>query len=160
MSNNHTFVVTGPIVIAADHNGVALKSLIASRLRSAGLAVQDQGTNDPETVVDYPPLCARLCEEVTSARAQYGIFVGGTGQGEVIACNKIKGVRAGGCHNTLTAEVSRGHNNANVLVIGSKLLDPDEAWRVVETWLSTPFKGGRHAERVAMIEKIEEASGR
>ncbi|MGC8512838.1 MAG: RpiB/LacA/LacB family sugar-phosphate isomerase [Acidimicrobiales bacterium] len=156
MSNNHTFAVTGPVAVAADHNGVELKALIVSHLLNAGIAVDDLGTDDPDSVVDYPPLCAKLCRHVTSAKAQYGIFIGGTGQGEVIACNKIKGIRAGGCHNTLTAEVSRGNNDANVLVIGSKLLGPAQAWDVVETWLSTTFKGGRHAERLAMIEKIEQ----
>jgi len=155
MSNNHTFAIVGPVAVAADHNGVELKALIANRLRFAHVTVDDLGTDDPDTVVDYPPLCAQLGRQVTSAKAQYGIFFGGTGQGEVIACNKIKGIRAGGCHNVLTAEVSRGHNDANVLVIGSKLLEPEEAWKVVETWLSTPFKGGRHANRVAMIEMIE-----
>ncbi len=155
MSNNHTFAVAGPVAVAADHNGVELKALIVSRLRDAGVTVDDLGTDDPEVVVDYPPLCVKLCRHVTSAKAQYGIFVGGTGQGEVIVCNKVKGIRAGGCHNTLTAEISRGNNNANVLVIGSKLLEPAQAWNVVDTWLSTTFKGGRHAERLAMIERIE-----
>lgn len=155
MSDNHTFAVDGPVAVAADHNGVELKALIADRLRCEGVSVDDLGTNDPDTVVDYPILCAQLCRHVTSSRARYGIFIGGTGQGEVIACNKIQGIRAGGCHNILTAEVSRGHNDANVLVIGSKLLGPEDAWSVVDTWLSTPFKGGRHAQRLAMIEAIE-----
>ena len=143
------------IAIAGDHNGVGLKAAIGQWLSASGHTVADLGVHDPAVTVDYPPICVELCREVSSSRAVYGIFVGGTGQGEVIACNKIRGIRAGGCHNLLTAEISRGHNDANVLVLGSKLLDAPEAVAIVDRWLSTPFKGGSHAARLEMIEAIE-----
>ena len=143
------------VALAGDHNGVQVKAAIVDWLTAAGVTVTDLGVHDPAATVDYPPLCVELCREVTSGRSRFGIFVGGTGQGEVIACNKIRGIRAGGCHNLLTAEISRGHNDANVLVLGSKLMDTSEALAVVGKWLTTPFKGGRHADRLAMIDEIE-----
>ena len=161
MSYNNTFETVmriGPanaLAVACDHNGVEVKAAIVDWLTASGVTVTDLGVNDPAATVDYPPLCVELCREVTSGRSRFGIFVGGTGQGEVIACNKIRGIRAGACHNLLTAEISRGHNDANVLVLGSKLMDAPEALAVVGTWLSTPFKGGRHADRLAMIDEIE-----
>ncbi len=143
------------VAIAADHNGVALKTRIVEVLRAQGHDVDDRGADGSEGVVDYPPLCEDVCRRVVAGTADRGIVVGGSGQGEVIACNKISGIRAGLCPDVWHAEISRGNNDANVLVLGAKVIDPALAEQVVDTWLSTPFKGAEHARRVAMIAELE-----
>lgn len=142
------------IAIAADHNGVALKSHLVAHLQERGHAVDDRGTHGDETV-DYPAICEDLCREVLEGRADRAIMIGGSGSGEQIACNKIRGIRAGLCHDEFTAEISAGHNDANVLILGAKMSTPTMAERIVERWLSTPFKGGRHQERVEQITRLE-----
>ena len=143
------------IAIAADHNGVLLKAGLVAALQRDGHEVDDRGAASHEEVVDYPPLCADVCRRVVEGRADAGIVIGGSGQGEVIACNKIAGIRAGLCPDVWHAEISRGNNDANVLVLGAKVIEPDAARRVVAAWLTTPFKGGVHARRVAMIQALE-----
>jgi ribose 5-phosphate isomerase B len=143
------------IAVAADHNGVALKARLISRLVAAGHTVDDRGTDGSAGVVDYPPLCEDVCRRVADGRADRAIVVGGSGQGEVIACNKIPGIRAGLCPDVWHAEISRGNNDANVLVLGAKVIDPALAEQVLHTWLTTPFKGAEHARRVAMIAQLE-----
>ena len=142
------------IAVAADHNGVALKARLVEVLRTGGHEVADRGAHAHD-VVDYPPLCEDVCRRVADGRADRGLIVGGSGQGEVIACNKIPGIRAGLCPDVWHAEISRGNNDANVLVIGAKVIDPALAEQVLQTWLTTPFKGAEHARRIAMIEKLE-----
>jgi ribose 5-phosphate isomerase B len=142
------------IAIAADHNGVALKARLVEVLRAGGHEVDDRGAHGHD-VVDYPPLCEDVCRRVVDGRADRAIVVGGSGQGEVIACNKIAGIRAGLCPDVWHAEISRGNNDANVLVLGAKAIHPDLAEQVVTTWLTTPFKGAEHARRVAMIAELE-----
>jgi ribose 5-phosphate isomerase B len=142
------------IAIAADHNGVALKARLVEVLRAGGHEVDDRGTSGHD-VVDYPPLCEDVCRRVADGRADRAIVVGGSGQGEVIACNKIPGIRAGLCPDVWHAEISRGNNDANVLVLGAKVIDPERAEQVLEAWLTTPFKGDVHARRVAMIAALE-----
>jgi ribose 5-phosphate isomerase B len=142
------------IAIAADHNGVVLKARLIGVLRAQGHEVDDRGSGDHE-VVDYPPLCEDVCRRVVAGTADRGIVVGGSGQGEVIACNKIRGIRACLCPDVWHAEISRGNNDANVLVLGAKVIDPALAEQVLDTWLTTPFKGAEHARRVAMIETLE-----
>ena len=142
------------IAIAADHNGVALKARLVEVLRAGGHEVDDRGTSGHD-VVDYPPLCEDVCRRVVDGRADRAIVVGGSGQGEVIACNKIPGIRAGLCPDVWHAEISRGNNDANVLVLGAKVIDPERAEQVLEAWLTTPFKGDVHARRVAMIAALE-----
>jgi ribose 5-phosphate isomerase B len=142
------------IAIAADHNGVALKARLVEVLRAGGHEVEDRGTSGHD-VVDYPPLCEDVCRRVADGRADRAIVVGGSGQGEVIACNKIPGIRAGLCPDVWHAEISRGNNDANVLVLGAKVIDPERAEQVLEAWLTTPFKGDVHARRVAMIAALE-----
>lgn len=143
------------ITIAADHNGVALKARLVETLRTGGHEVDDRGADTHEELVDYPPLCEDACRRVVDGRADRAIVVGGSGQGEVIACNKIRGIRAGLCPDVWHAEISRGNNDANVLVLGAKVIDAEDAERVVAAWLSTPFKGDVHARRVAMITALE-----
>jgi ribose 5-phosphate isomerase B len=140
--------------IAADHNGVALKEQLTAWLVARGHEVDDRGTHG-DAVVDYPALCADVGRRVVAGTADSGIVVGGSGQGEVIACNKIRGVRAGLCHTRFATEISRGNNDANVLVLGAKVITPAEAEEVLELWLSTPFKGGRHQDRLDQIAELE-----
>ncbi len=142
------------IAIAADHNGVALKARLVELLQDAGHEVDDRGAHGHD-VVDYPPLCEDVCRRVVDGRADRAIVVGGSGQGEVIACNKIRGIRAGLCPDVWHAEISRGNNDANVLVLGAKVIDAERAELVLATWLTTPFKGDVHARRVAMIAALE-----
>ena len=114
------------IVIAADHNGVALKQRLIRRLAADGHEVTDLGPAEDE-VVDYPPICAALGRQVAAGAADRGIMVGGTGSGEQMACNKVPGVRAGVCHELFTTEIARAHNDANVLILGAKIVAPDLA---------------------------------
>jgi ribose 5-phosphate isomerase B len=142
------------IAIAADHNGVPLKAHLIGWLTGRGHDVDDRGTNSAETV-DYPLLCADIGRQVAGGRADRGIVIGGTGAGELIACNKIAGVRAGLCHELFTTEISRAHNDSNVMVIGAMIVAPRLAERITETWLSTPFAGGRHQRRLDQIADLE-----
>ena len=142
------------IAIAADHNGVALKAQLTDWLKEHGHEVDDRGTNGTETV-DYPPLCADVCRQVVEGPADRGLVIGGSGLGETIACNKIRGVRAGLCHDVWSAGISRGNNDANVLVLAAKVLEPESAEQVLATWLDTPFKGGVHRRRLDQIAALE-----
>jgi ribose 5-phosphate isomerase B len=142
------------IAIAADHNGLSLKAHLAGWLTEQGHAVEDRGTHDAETV-DYPPLCADVGHLVASAGVDRGIVIGGSGSGEQIACNKITGVRAGLCHDLFTTQIARAHNDANVLVLGAKVIAPALAEAITELWLTTPFKGGRHQRRLDQIAALE-----
>ena len=142
------------IALAADHNGVALKARLVEVLRAGGHEVDDRGAHGHD-VVDYPPLCEDACRRVADGHADRAIVVGGSGQGEVIACNKIAGIRAGLCPDVWHAEISRGNNDANVLVLGAKVIDADRALSVLDAWLTTPFKGDVHARRVEMITALE-----
>lgn len=142
------------IAIAADHNGIALKSRLVQRLTAQGHAVDDRGAHGTDTV-DYPPLCSDVAREVVEGRADRGIVVGGSGSGEHIACNKIRGIRAGLAHDRFTTEISRAHNDANVLVIGAKVISPELAEELADLWLGTEFKGGRHQQRLDQIAALE-----
>ena len=142
------------IVIAADHNGVALKAHLIAWLTSHGHEVDDRGTNGEETV-DYPPLCADVGHRVAGGDADRGIVIGGSGSGEQIACNKIPGVRAGLCHDLYITRIARTNNDANVLVMGAKVIAPALAEVITETWLSTSFTGGRHQRRLDQIAALE-----
>jgi ribose 5-phosphate isomerase B len=143
------------VVIAADHNGVLLKSRLANWLMARGHLVDDLGTHTTD-IVDYPPLCAEVGRQVAAGHDDLGIVIGGSGQGEVIACNKIRGVRAGLAYSRFAVEISRGNNDANVMVLGTKVLGGDEAEELLALWLGTPFKGGVHAARVAQISALEQ----
>jgi ribose 5-phosphate isomerase B len=143
------------VALAADHNGVLLKSRLAGWLTGRGHTVTDAGGHDPEEVVDYPPLCAAVSRMVASGTADLAIVIGGSGQGEVIACNKVRGVRAGLAYSPFAVRISRGNNDANVMVIGTKVVSDSDAMALVELWLDTPFNGGRHQDRVDQITALE-----
>jgi ribose 5-phosphate isomerase B len=143
------------IAIAADHNGVVLKARLVEVLRAAGHEVDDRGAHAHDEVVDYPPLCEDVSRRVVDGRADRGVVVGGSGQGEVIACNKVPGIRAGLCPDVWHAQISRGNNDANVLVLGAKVIDAERAEQVLDAWLTTPFKGAEHARRIEMIAALD-----
>jgi ribose 5-phosphate isomerase B len=143
------------VALAADHNGVAAKALLATKLTELGRTVVDLGAADPAETVDYPPLCEKLCRTVLAGDADFGIVLGGSGSGEQVACNKIAGIRAGLGHDRFTAEISRAHNDANVLVLGTKVVSTDYVLEICERWLNTPFKGGRHQQRLDQIAVLE-----
>ena len=143
------------IAIAADHNGVELKRRLAEWLTGQGHEVDDRGAHDADAVVDYPPLCVDLAGRVLSGAADRGIVIGGTGGGEAIASNKIRGIRAGQCHTPFLAQISSAHNKTNVLVLGAKVITPEQAVEITSVWLSTPFKGERHQHRLDQIAALE-----
>jgi ribose 5-phosphate isomerase B len=143
------------IAITADHNGVDLKNRLAACLAERGHEVDDRAAHVGAEIVDYPPLCEDVCRQVLDGRADYAIVIGGGGSGETIACNKLGGVRAVLCHSVWGAEIGRGNNDGNVLVVGAKVIDATLAEQIVEAWLATPFKGAEHARRLAMIAALE-----
>jgi ribose 5-phosphate isomerase B len=142
------------VVIAADHAGFVLKQHLIPWLRDEGHEVIDLGT-DSESPVDYPPLCAAAARTVTAGRADVGVVLGGSGQGEQIAANKVTGARAALCHDDWMAEMARRHNDANVIAMGARVIASDRAEHILRTFLATSFDGGRHARRVALIDEIE-----
>jgi ribose 5-phosphate isomerase B len=143
------------IAIGGDHRGVDAKARLVGTLKELGHEVVDVGTNAPESV-DYPDYAADVARRVGKGEVDRGILVCGTGIGMCIAANKVRGVRAAPCHDVITAEMSRRHNDANVLCLSSDLTGEELMDRMVRTWLETPFDGGRHARRVDKISKIEQ----
>ena len=142
------------IAVGADHAGFGLKEELKAFLIAEGHDVIDCGT-DSEAPVDYPAFCAAAAREVAEGRAERGIVLGGSGQGEQMAANKVHGVRAALCHDLYTARLSREHNDANILGMGGRIIAPAYAKEVVRVWLATPFEGGRHEPRIEQIAMIE-----
>jgi ribose 5-phosphate isomerase B len=142
------------IAIGADHAGYALKQRLIESLRQLGHDVDDHGTHD-ERSTDYPPICASVGRAVAGGRADRGIVLGGSGQGEQIAANKIAGVRAALCNELYTARMSRTHNDANVLAMGGRIVAPELAQEILTLWLDTPFEGGRHQRRIDQIHELD-----
>ena len=144
------------LAIAADHNGVALKAHVVEWLSAHGHEVDDRAPGVVGSdAVDYPPLCEDVCRQVLAGSADYGIVIGGSGSGEAIACNKIRGIRAGLCLDLFVTEIARGNNDANVLVTGAKVVGPELAEQILELWLETPFRGDRHQRRLDQIAVLE-----
>jgi ribose 5-phosphate isomerase B len=139
------------IAIASDHAAFDLKGAIIVHLRSIGHAVVDFGTNSTAPV-DYPDFIRPAAESVARGENDLGIVLGGSGNGEAIVANKVQGVRCALCWNVLSAQLAKQHNNANVISIGARMVDPDTALKIVDAWLGAAFEGGRHIRR---IEKIE-----
>jgi len=142
------------IAIGADHAGFPLKQHLVNVLRKLGHEVDDRGTHNEESV-DYPAICADVGRAVVTGRAERGIVLGGSGQGEQMAANKIRGIRAALCNDLYTARMSREHNDANVLAMGGRIVAPGLADEIVKLWLTTPFEGGRHQRRVDQITALE-----
>jgi ribose 5-phosphate isomerase B len=143
------------IAITADHNGVALKERLIGWLQAHGHEVDDRARHVGQETVDYPPLCEDVCRRVLEGHADFAVVVGGSGSGETIACNKIRGIRATLCLDPFVAEIARGNNDANVLVTGAKVVDGALAEQILERWLSTSFKGERHQKRLDQIAALE-----
>ena len=142
------------VAIGSDHAGYRLKEDLARFLKDQGHDPADHGT-DSEESVDYPPICAAVGRAVASGEADRGIVLGGSGQGEQIAANKVHGVRAALCNDLYTARMSRQHNDANVLALGARIVAPELGREIVRVWLDTEFEGGRHERRIAQIGEIE-----
>jgi ribose 5-phosphate isomerase B len=143
------------VAITADHNGVSLKAALIDWLEASGHEADDRAPNVGATAVDYPPLCEDVCRQILSGSADFGVVIGGGGSGETIACNKLTGIRAVLCHSVWGAEIGRGNNDGNVLVVGARVVDEELAVRILDTWLTTTFKGAEHARRLAMIAALE-----
>jgi ribose 5-phosphate isomerase B len=142
------------VAIGADHAGFLLKEHFKQTLAALGHDVEDHGT-DSEVSVDYPPICVAVGKAVAEGRADRGIVLGGSGQGEQIAANKVRGVRAALCNDLYTARLSREHNDANVLSMGGRIVAFELADEILKLWLATPFAGGRHQRRIDEITAAE-----
>jgi ribose 5-phosphate isomerase B len=142
------------IVIGSDHRGVEIKRRLLALIRSMGHEVLDVGTEGAESV-DYPDFAYEVAKRVGKGEMERGLLICGTGIGMSISANKVRGVRAAVCQDVLTAEMSRRHNDANVLCLSADLLGEDQMMQMIRIWLETPFEGGRHARRIEKIAKIE-----
>src|SRR5262245_47492882 len=146
------------IAIGSDHRGREVKRRVVTLLPQLGHEVLDLGPDGTDSV-DYPDFAFQVAEAVSSGRVERGILICGTGIGMCIAANKVKGVRAAPCHDSITAEMSRRHNDANVLCLSADLLGDELIDRMVRIWLETEFEGGRHARRVEKISRYEAGAG-
>jgi len=142
------------IVVGADHRGFAIRTRVIDLLRRLGHEVADVGTFSDEAV-DYPDIAAQVARKVSHGEVDRGILICGTGLGMCITANKFPGVRATPCHDELSAEVSRRHNDANILCLSADLLSEPLVDRMIEIWLKADFDGGRHARRLAKICELE-----
>jgi len=142
------------IAIGSDHAGYLLKRHLVAILTRQGHDVDDQGTDSTESV-DYPAICAGVGRTVRDGRADLGIVLGGSGQGEQLAANKVRGVRAALCNCLYTARMAREHNDANVLSMGARVVGEGLAEEIVQTFITTDFEGGRHARRVDQLSDLE-----
>ncbi|MCX6972209.1 MAG: ribose-5-phosphate isomerase [Verrucomicrobia bacterium] len=146
------------ISIGSDHAGFEYKERMIAHLKTAGHEVIDHGTHSAEST-DYPLYIIPAAEAVARGEAERGIVLGGSGNGEAMAANKVKGVRCALCWNDETAELSRQHNNANVLSIGQRMISIEIALQILDIWLKTPFEGGRHARRINELDVYEQGRG-
>ena len=142
------------IAIGSDHAGFPLKEAVKSFLTEENRDIVDLGTHSTEPV-DYPEICASVARAVVEQRADRGIVIGGSGQGEQIAANKVPGARAALCNDLYTARMSRQHNDANVLALGGRIVGCGLAEEIVGLWLATEFEGGRHQRRIEQIAALE-----
>jgi ribose 5-phosphate isomerase B len=142
------------LVIGSDHAGFDLKQAVIAHLHGHGHQVDDIGTfsTDP---VDYPPICADVARRTVRGQGELGIVIGGSGQGEAIAANKVHGARAALCHDEYTSRLARKHNDANVLSLGARVVATALALDIVDVFLATAFEGGRHVARIAEVAAIE-----
>ena len=143
------------IAIGADHAGFALKEKVKQHLIDAGYEVKDYGTYS-EDRCNYPVFGKKVADAVASGECKQGVLVCGTGVGISLAANKVKGIRAGVCSDATTARLIKQHNNANIVAFGARIVGEELAYDIVDAFLHAEFLGGRHAERVALIEQIEE----
>lgn len=142
------------LALGCDHGGFALKEAIREYLDQKGIPYEDFGTYNTESV-DYAPIAAKAAHAVADGKADFGIVTCSTGLGVSMAANKVKGIRAAVCTNELCAEMTRRHNNANILCMGGKVVDEETALKLVDIFLNTGFDGGRHQRRIDQIAQIE-----
>jgi ribose 5-phosphate isomerase B len=142
------------VFIGADHAGFALKELVASSLREAGIEIVDVGTNSPDSV-DYPVYAFRVAHAVGNGEADRGILVCGSGIGMCITANRLPGVRAVNAHEPFEGRMSRRHNDSNILCLGSRFIGVDLALEIVREWMKEPFEGGRHERRIDLIDNVQ-----
>jgi ribose 5-phosphate isomerase B len=144
------------VYLGSDHAGFELKTVLLSRLADAGYQVTDCGPAEYHPGDDYPPYCIATAQRVVADPGSLGVVIGGSGNGEQIAANKVRGVRAALAYDTETATLARQHNDANVLGIGARMHSEDEAISIVQTFLGTPFSGDpRHVRRIGMLTDFE-----
>lgn len=142
------------IAIASDHAGIDLKNTLVELLKNLGHEVVDFGAHNRDSV-DYPDYGIPVAEQVSEGKVDRGVLICGTGIGMSIVANKFPHVRAALCHDPFTAKVSRQHNDANILVLGQRVLEEEKAQEITRIWLDTGFEGGRHERRIRKIEDIE-----
>src|SRR5690625_348489 len=143
------------IAIGSDHAGFRYKEEIIRFLRERGHEVKDFGT-DSEESVDYPVYIRPVAEAVARGDFDRGIVLGGSGNGEAIVANRVRGIRCGLCWNVESAKLNRLHNDGNVLSLGQRMMSLETAFAIVETWIDTPFEGGRHVNRIRLIDEVGE----
>jgi len=144
------------VLVASDHGAIALRKAVVELLRSRGIEASELGPQDGESA-DYPDFGEKVARAVSGGQAERGILMCGTGIGMSIVANKFPGVRAALITDDFTAQMSKEHNNANIIVMGGRILTVEQACRLVQIWLDTPFEGGRHQRRLEKISAIEEA---
>lgn len=148
-------IVAMDIALGADHAGFELKDRIRQHLQQKGIEVQDFGTNSGDSV-DYPDFARKVADRVIDHGATFGVLVCGTGIGMAISANKVPGIRAANCDTVFEAQMAREHNDANILALGARVLQPEAALEIVDAWLKSSFIGGRHQRRVDKIHEIEQ----
>lgn len=144
--------VGGKVALASDHAGFGLKEIIKEHLSGRGVTPLDLGTDSVQSV-DYPDYARKVCEAVLSGSSDKGILICGTGLGMSMMANRYKGIRGALCHDHFTARAARSHNDSNVLILGGRILGMDLAREIVDTWLDTPFEGGRHERRTRKFDE-------
>lgn len=142
------------LAIGSDHGGYELKEHIKKYLDEKGVAYKDFGCYD-ESSVDYPDIAEAVCKSINDGESENGILVCGTGIGISIAANKIDGIRAAHCHDVYSAEMTKRHNNANVICMGGRVIGRELAFKIIDAWLGAEFEGGRHQTRIDKIHDLE-----
>ena len=142
------------IAIGCDHGGIVLKDSVTSTLEALGAEVVDLGTNSTDSV-DYPTYGLKVAETVASGQCDAGVIMCGTGIGISISANKVPGIRCAVVTNTYMAQLTKNHNNANIISLGGRVITPDEAKDIVKAWYTAEYEGGRHQRRLDMITDIE-----
>ncbi len=142
------------LAIGSDHGGYELKEHIKKYLDEKGVEYKDFGCYD-ESSVDYPDIAQKVCASINNGECENGILVCGTGIGISIAANKINGIRAAHCHDVYSAEMTKRHNNANVICMGGRVIGRELAFKIVDAWLGAEFEGGRHQTRIDKIHSLE-----
>ena len=142
------------LAIGSDHGGYELKEHIKKYLDEKGVEYKDFGCHD-ESSVDYPDIAQAVCKSINDKESENGILVCGTGIGISIAANKIDGIRAAHCHDVYSAEMTKRHNNANVICMGGRVIGRELAFKIIDAWLGAEFEGGRHQTRIDKIHSLE-----